>query len=103
MQLDLQQKMLPKSSDNLIYCHSGCGPIFGGDDDDDVDGDSCDLGISDNCNTSNSSIANFPTTYNIEGPSPYTNGQSSYTAFSGATSNCSFKVAEYEVFQVVYY
>ena len=58
--------------------------------------------ILDNCNSNNSSYANFPYTYNWEGPQKYSNGQQSYTAFSGATSGYNFRVEEYEVFAVHY-
>ena len=93
MQLDLLQKMVPNSGSNLICCHTSSGPIFGG---------GHDIYISDNCNTNNSSYSNFPTRYNITGPTPYTQGQPSYTAFSGATANKNYKVTQYEVFQVIY-
>ena len=87
LQLDLLQKMVPVSDKNLIYCHTTLGPAFGGG--------SPDIWASDNCNTSNTSWANFPTNYNVEGPNKYTNSQASYTAMCGATNGYNFKVTEY--------
>ena len=93
LQLDLLQKMVPNHDNYLIYCGTSYGPIFG---------DGHDIVISDSCNTNNNSNSNFPHRYNITGPNPYTNGQPSYTAFSGATANYNYKVTQYEVFQVIY-
>jgi hypothetical protein len=93
LQLDLLQKMVPQSDDHLIYCNSSWGPIFGS---------GHDLKIANSCHANNNSCANFPTSYNREDGSKYTNGQESYTAFSGATGGKNFKVREYEVFRVVY-
>ena len=85
--------MTAVNDNNLIYCGSDYGPRFGG---------GADLHIVDNCNSNNTSSANFPTTYNWEGPQKYSKGQQSYTAFSGATSGYNFRVEEYEVFAVHY-
>ena len=85
--------MTAVNDDNLIYCRSDYGPTFGG---------GHDLYIANNCNSNSSSHANFPNTYNWEGLQKYSNGQQSYTAFSGATSGYNFRVEEYEVFAVHY-
>ena len=93
LQLDSQQKMTAVNNNKLICCHSSYGPIFGG---------GADLSIHNNCNSNNYSYANFPTTYNLEGPKKYINGQQSYTAFCGSTNGYNFRVEEYEVFAVHY-
>jgi hypothetical protein len=85
--------MVPNSDSNLIYCHTGYGPAFGG---------GFDIYLCDNCNSSNSSAANFPHSYNVDGPNKYANGQASYTALIGATNGYNFRATEYEVFQVIY-
>ena len=93
LQLDIKQKYIPVSDKNLIYCHNGYGPTFGG---------GHDLYISNNCDTNNSSYCNFPTIYNGEGPHRYNNNQISYQAICGATNGKNFIVTDYEVFQVIY-
>ena len=55
LSLDLKEKYIPISNNNLIYCYPGCGPTFGG---------GYDLRIADGCNANKSSHANFPHTYN---------------------------------------
>jgi hypothetical protein len=67
------------------------GPTFGG---------GHDIQISDKCNENNSSYTNFPSSYNLAS-NPYTNNQTSYTAFCGATSGRNFKVIEYEVYKLI--
>ena len=52
-QLQLKEKMIPKSNDDLIYCQSGVGPAFG----------KGDLIISNNCNKNSFSEAKFPSSY----------------------------------------
>jgi len=84
--------MTAVSDSNLIYCNNSYGPTFGG----------YDLVINNNCNSNTDSYADFPSTYNWEGLQKYSNGQQSYTAFSGATSGYNFRVEEYEVFAVHY-
>lgn len=49
LSLDLKEKMVPLSENNLIYCSSKYGPVFGGD-----------LQIQDQCNSNYNSIARFP-------------------------------------------
>ena len=55
LQLDLYEKMIPDSDNNLIYCYNTHGPLFGGD--------FPDFGMNDQCNI-NSSYGSFPTYYN---------------------------------------
>jgi len=43
LQLDLQEKMVPASDNNLIFCHRIYGPSFGGK--------YPDVGLRDSCNT----------------------------------------------------
>jgi hypothetical protein len=64
------------------------GPTFGG---------GHDIYIADKCNANSSSYSNFPTNFNYNGQ--YTNGQASYTAFSGGYN---YRVVEYEVFRVIH-
>lgn len=59
-----------------------------------------DLYISDLCNTKRSSYAGSIATYNTA-DHKFQNSQNAYTAISGATDGCSFRVLEYEVFQVL--
>ena len=55
LQLDLYEKMVPNSDNNLINCYNTLGPIFGGG--------NPDFGMNDRCN-SNNSYGFFPTDYN---------------------------------------
>ncbi len=58
LSIDLKQKMVPISENNLIYCNKKYGPTFGY---------SADLYISDQCDMNRYSHANFPSQYNFEG------------------------------------
>ena len=73
LQVDLMQKMLHQNG-RLICCHANFGPCFG---------NGRDFGINDNCNTVNN-YANFPSSYNVEGPNKYTVCEETYRAFTGA-------------------
>ena len=75
LQLDLQEKMVPISDNNILYCYSPHGPLFGGG--------NPDFGILQDCKTSNSR-GNFPTAYNKEGDNKYVNGKDSFKAFTGS-------------------
>ena len=55
LQLDLYEKMVPSSDNNLIYCIYNQGPIFGAG--------NPDFGMNDRCN-SNDSYGFFTTHYN---------------------------------------
>ena len=81
--------MVPNSDSNLIRCGTIYGPTFG-----------YDIRLCDNCNRYNSSAC-FPTSYNVDGPNKYANGQASWTAMVGATDGKKFRATEYEVFQVI--
>ena len=91
--MDLREKYLPTTDTSLIFCNHAYGPTFGA---------GRDLYIADKCNNNNSSCAFFPSTYNLEEPYQYSNGQESYQAFSGAAKDQYFNVVEYEVFQVTF-
>ena len=66
LHFDYSQKMVPIVDNRLIYCRNDFGPTFGG---------GHDLYIGDNCFDVYSSYANFPNTYNFEGPNKYLNTQ----------------------------
>ena len=93
MQLNMKEKMVAQNDRNLIKCYSGSGPIFGGD--------FSDLFIADRCHNNNQSYSNFPMVYNGE-QTKFTNGESSYHAFSGAKGDRHFRVLEWEVFKIVW-
>jgi hypothetical protein len=63
--LDLKEKYTPVKYDQLIYPHQSYGPCFGG---------GHDLCLYDQCHI-NSSYANFPFSYNLEGEKKYDNGK----------------------------
>lgn len=90
--LDLKEKYVPQSDKKLIHRHSNNGPLFGGG--------SHDLYISDQCNNNRSSQAAFPSTYNRAGGDKLESNQANYSMFSGATDGYTFRVLQYEVFQV---
>ena len=58
--------------------------------------------ISDKCNEYKNSHASFPSCFNTQKEDKYINEQDTYALFTGATQNCKSKVADYEVFKVVY-
>ena len=62
MQLDLYEKMVPVTDQNLIYCREHLGPWFGGMDP--------DLGVID----SQQGFCKFPTVYNKHGLNSYKEG-----------------------------
>ena len=66
------------------YNYPNYGPTFG---------NGHDIHICDKCNVNNGSYSNFPYSFNCNGQ--YTNGQASYTAFSGAVKGKNYKVLEY--------
>jgi hypothetical protein len=92
LQLDLKEKMIliQGKEINAICNYTNSGPAFGG---------GHDIYISNNCNLNANSYASFPTSYNC--PKKYKTNQECLTAFCGATNGKSFKVTEYEVFQVI--
>lgn len=90
--LSLREKMIPREGHKLIRCYGNYGPIFG---------TGADLWISDQCDHNHGSYANFPFLYNTE-DKKYKNGQDAYCAFTGATKDKFFSVAEYEVYQVTF-
>jgi hypothetical protein len=92
LSLDQGEKYLPQNGQGLVYCYPSFGPMFGA-------GDLC---LGDDCRSKSTCYANFPVTYNREGGSKIVRRQQSYTDFSGATANCSFRVLEYEVFRVLF-
>jgi hypothetical protein len=61
LQLDIQQKIVPISDNNLINCYVGNGPFFGGT----SGGINADLGILDECNNKACTCA-FPSEYKWE-------------------------------------
>ncbi len=71
-----------------IYGHSSYGPSFGNGQD-----------ILINNGAGNNSTTNFPTAYNngLGGA-----GQSTYSYLAGCHSGNTFKVLEYEVYQLIY-
>ena len=75
LQLDLQEKMVPVSDNNILYCCKNLGPLFGGG--------NPDFGILQDSNTKKSR-GNFPTAYNKEGDNKYVNGKDSFKAFTGS-------------------
>ena len=89
----MKEKFVPQT-DQLIYRHSGYGPVFGSS-------SGWDIYISDSCNTNNSQ-AYFPNGYNRAGENKLINNQESNMMFSGQTNGYDFKVLEYEVFKVCY-
>jgi hypothetical protein len=92
LSLDLKEKMVPVTANNLIYCSKTVGPTFG----------EGDLEICHECNIIKKSSTNFPSRYNAEGPLKYSKGQNSLRALSGVTHGDKFFVLEYEVYRVVY-
>ena len=58
--------------------------------------------ISDKCDEYKNSHASFPSCYNTDKDDKYINEQDTYKLFTGATQSCKFKVAEYEVFKVIF-
>jgi len=93
LQLDLHEKMVPISDNNLIYCHRAYGPLFGDT--------NCDFGIEDECDMKEKSDCNFPNMYNKEGPNKYPRNDESFRVFSGSSTRY-VKYEDYEVFQVHY-
>ena len=92
MQLDKREKMVPLRHNRLIRCNNKVGPDFG----------SCDLTLTDRCNTNSTSFGDFPSTFNREGCPYKPDVQESWTAFTGTKSGYKFRVEEYEVFRVIY-
>ena len=84
------QKMVHQK-ERLIYCGADCGPWFGSD-----------FGIKDNCNTANN-YADFPYSYNVEGPNKYSQCEQTNRSFTGAAADhTNFRIVEYEVFAVTF-
>lgn len=79
--LNLKQKMNLMANQYAIYCNPTFGPTFGAGN---------DICIAHHCHTNGGSFCNFPASFNHL--TPYSNGQSSFTAFCGAVSGYNFKV-----------
>ena len=75
LQLDLHEKMVPVSDNNLILCLRAHGPLFGGK--------FPDFGMRDSCNITNS-YGCFPNAYNKEGENKYVQGPEIFRAFTGS-------------------
>ena len=69
--------------------HASCGPCFGRFNN--------DIGISDNSNSTDKSLSDFPNQYNN---GMYQKGQAVTEVFSGAKKGIKVKYMEWEVFQV---
>ena len=92
LQLDRKECLLPTKNDWLIICRDDCGPVFGSGNDLKI-GDDCYSGLNSQCRVGG--------TYNLEGPNKYEwLSQNSFTAMSGSTAGCRFRVIDYEVFGV---
>ena len=87
LQFDLMEKMVNIDNRYLIYCGANYGPLFG------LGGD---LFIGDSCkDKKDRSWANFPNSYNKQGPNKYVQNEETYKMFSGAINSYNFRVEEY--------
>ena len=75
LQLDLYEKMVPNSDQNLIKCINSQGPMFGGA--------FPDFGMNDKCN-SNIASGYFPGSYNREDGTRYEPDKDSFRTFTGS-------------------
>jgi len=82
--------MIPVSDGPLIYGRGDLGPWFGSG--------NPDLGFYDNIR----GYCKFPSVYNKEGPSKYSENQNSYATLTGISSGWSFQLSEYEVYRVIF-
>jgi len=96
LSFDLKEKLVPQSHSYLIHSQKGYGPCFG------MPGQTIDLSIGDKCNINASSICNIPYQYNKEGADKYKNNEDTLKLFMGFAGAKAYRVAEYEVFRVVY-
>ena len=83
--------MALKRKQKAIQCHPDYGPVFGS---------GADLAVSDQCNINDDSCVRFPCSYNYK--SHYSFNQEAWTALCGVKSGKTFKVKEYEVYEVIW-
>ena len=88
----MKEKFVPQDDKALISRRKDSGPIFGNS--------APDIWIKDECDKKKA-ISEFPSCYNRKGENKLKIGKKTNQLFSGASGH-EFKVAEYEVFKVVY-